>query len=148
MAQIITSRTCLLWALVFTVAMAGTAVAQEVSGDREFLPAGAKLEKLVDGAANDLVFAEGPVVTCDNRVMWSDITFSIAGPLAPNGELRAGNIMEYDPATKEVSVYRSPSGMSNGLRIDLDCNLLAAEGADYGGRRLTRTWRWDPNTLS
>ena len=139
MLQKITSRACLLLALVFTVAMAGTAVAQEVSGDPEFLPPGAKLEKLVDGDANGLIFAEGPVVTCDNRVMWSDITFSSAGPDPKFGELRAGNIMEYDPATKKVSVYRSPSGMSNGLRIDLDCNLLAAEGADYGGRRLTRT---------
>ena len=47
--------------------------------------------------------------------------------------------MQYNPTSEEVSVFRSPSGMSNGLRIDLNCNLLAAEGADYGGRRLTRT---------
>jgi gluconolactonase len=120
------------------VGLATMAQAADPVGDREFLPAGAKLEKLVDGKANDLIFAEGPVVTCDNRVLWSDITFSSA-PKAPNGEVRAGNIMEYDIRTRKVSVFRSPSGMSNGLRIDLDCNLLAAEGADYGGQRLTRT---------
>src|SRR5436190_2137359 len=40
-----------------------------------------------------------------------------------------------DPAT----VFRAPSGMSNGLKFDADGNLLAAEGADYGGRRVTRT---------
>lgn len=120
------------------VSMAGAAVAADAVGDPEFLPRGAKLEKLVDGNAHDLIFAEGPVVTCDDRVLWSDITFSSA-PRAPNGEIRAGNIMEYNPRTRQVSVFRSPSGMSNGLRIDLDCNLLVAEGADYGGQRLTRT---------
>ena len=130
-------------ALTASLTLAGTAVLAMShgggpSGDPAFLPEGATLETLVDGEANDLIFAEGPVVTCDGRVLWSDITFSSAAN-APNGELRAGNIMEYDPRTKKVSVFRSPSGMSNGLRIDLDCNLLAAEGADYGGRRLTRT---------
>ena len=29
-----------------------------------------------------------------------------------------------------VTVFRSPSGMSNGLKMDLGCNLLTAEGAD------------------
>ncbi|MGI9331595.1 MAG: SMP-30/gluconolactonase/LRE family protein [Gammaproteobacteria bacterium] len=108
------------------------------TGDPAFIPPGARLQKLVDGNEHDLIFAEGPVVTCDGMVMWSDITFTNAKPGA-HGGLRAGNIMRYDPATSAVSVYRSPSGMSNGLRIDLNCNLLAAEGADYGGRRLTRT---------
>jgi sugar lactone lactonase YvrE len=61
-------------------------------------------------------------------VLWSDITFTAAKPVA-HGGLRAGNIMRYDPKSGEVSVFRSPSGMSNGLRIDQDCNLLAAEGA-------------------
>ena len=136
------SKTFYQWSWIRTVAIGISASAvglatmvdaAEPMGDPEFLPAGAKLEKLVDGKANDLIFAEGPVVTCDNRVLWSDITFSSA-PKAPNGEIRAGNIMEYDIRTKKVSVFRSPSGMSNGLRIDLDCNLLAA-----GRRRLWRT---------
>ena len=112
--------------------------AEDPSGDPAFIPPGSKLEKIVDGAEHDLVFAEGPVVTCDNQVLWSDITFTLVKKGA-HGGLRAGNIMRYDPASGAVSVFRSPSGMSNGLRIDLDCNLLAAEGADYGGRRITRT---------
>ena len=112
--------------------------AAEPSGDPAFIPPGAKLEKLVDGDAHDLVFAEGPVVTCDSVVLWSDITFTNAKAGA-HGGLRAGHIMRYDPQSGAVSVFRSPSGMSNGLRIDLDCNLLAAEGADHGGRRITRT---------
>ncbi len=130
--------TALLAALV-CVGVAQEAWSQGMpSGDPAFLPAGAKLEKLVDGTANDLIFAEGPVVTCDGMVLWSDITFTTAKP-GFGGGLRAGNIMQYNPKTKALSVFRSPSGMSNGLRIDLKCNLLAAEGADYGGRRLTRT---------
>ena len=122
-----------------TVTGVDTVLAQtDPTGDPAFIPPGAKLEKLVDGDEHDLIFAEGPVVTCDGMVMWSDITFTTAKP-AKHGGLRAGNIMRYDPASGAVTVYRSPSGMSNGLRIDLDCNLLAAEGADHGGRRLTRT---------
>jgi gluconolactonase len=124
---------------IAALAFVGNAWAQgSPTGDPAFLPAGVKLEKLVDGNANDLVFAEGPVVTCDGMVMWSDITFTTVKP-GFGGGLRAGNIMKYNPKTKELSVYRSPSGMSNGLRIDLNCNLLAAEGAHHGGRRLTRT---------
>ncbi|HYP49268.1 MAG TPA: SMP-30/gluconolactonase/LRE family protein, partial [Thermoleophilaceae bacterium] len=91
-----------------------------------------------DGQKHDLVFAEGPVVTCNGVVLWSDITFT-GVKKGPHGGLRAGNIMRFDPRSGEVSVFRSPSGMSNGLRIDRDCNLLAAEGADYGGQRITRT---------
>lgn len=116
----------------------GAARAADPSGDPAFVPPGAKLEKIVDGDKHDLIFAEGPVVTCDGRVLWSDITFTHQKK-GPQGGLRAGNIMQFDPKTGAVSVFRSPSGMSNGLRIDQDCNLLAAEGADYGGRRITRT---------
>jgi gluconolactonase len=129
----------LLAGCALTLGVSGAAMAQgEPSGDPAFLPGGAKLEKIVDGEKNDLIFAEGPVVTCDGLVLWSDITFTAAKP-GPHGGLRAGNIMRFDPKSGEVSVFRSPSGMSNGLRIDRDCNLLAAEGADYGGRRITRT---------
>jgi len=108
------------------------------SGDPAFVAADAKLEKLVDGKEHNLVFTEGPVVTCEGLVLFSDITFS-GGPKGAHGGIRAGNIMQYDPGTGAVTVFRSPSGMSNGLRMDLECNLLTAEGADYGGRRLTRT---------
>jgi len=35
-------------------------------------------------------------------------------------------------------VFRSPSGVSNGIIFDLD-RMVLAEGADFGGRRITRT---------
>ncbi|BCX19336.1 MAG: hypothetical protein KatS3mg117_3018 [Geminicoccaceae bacterium] len=129
-------------AALLLATVAGSAPAAEPTGDPAFVPPGATLEKVVDDDRHDLIFAEGPVVTCDGQVLRSDITFTTAEK-GPHGGLRAGNIMRYDPRTGAVSVFRSPSGMSNGLRIALTCNLLAAEGADHGGRRITRT---DPKT--
>lgn len=117
---------------------AGSTAAAEPTGDPAFVPPDTELEKVVDGDRHDLVFAEGPVVTCDGQVLWSDVTFTNAEK-GPHGGLRAGDIMRYDPRTGAVSVFRSPSGTSNGLRIDPNCNLPAAEGADHGGRRITRT---------
>lgn len=119
---------------------AGAAVsASEPSGDRAFLPAGAKLEALVDGNKLGLFFVEGPAVTCDGAVLFSDINITafMKGPKA--GEVPVGSIMKYDPKTRQTSFWRSPSGQSNGLRIDRNCDLYAAEGADFGGQRVTRT---------
>jgi gluconolactonase len=120
---------------------AGKAAAQQLerpSGDPSFIPFFPTLETLVDGDKEDLVITEGVVVTCDNRVLFSDITVTAMKP-AKNGALRAGQILEYKPDTGKISVFRSPSGMANGNRMDLQCNLLTAEMADFGGRRLIRT---------
>jgi gluconolactonase len=71
-------------------------------------------------------------------VYFSDITFTHVARAA-NRPIEAGHIWKLDPSTGKAVIFRSPSGMSNGLKFDADGNLLAAEGADYGGRRLTRT---------
>jgi gluconolactonase len=47
--------------------------------------------------------------------------------------------MKFDPKTGKTSVFRSPSGMSNGIKFDSRGRMVVAEGADYGGRRVTRT---------
>ena len=66
--------------LAFFSLLFNTVAAQDApSGDPAFIPPGASLEKIVDGEKHDLVFAEGPVVTCDGMVLWSDITFT-SGP--------------------------------------------------------------------
>ena len=111
--------------------MAGTVFAQDMapSGDPSIIAKGVKLEVLFDGA----FFSEGPAVAPDGSVYFSDITFT-----AGSG-MQAGHIWRYDPKTGKTAVYRSPSGMSNGLKFDAMGRLIAAEGADYGGRRLTRT---------
>jgi gluconolactonase len=108
---------------------AGVAVADPV------VPSDAKLEKLFDGG---LVLTEGVAVAPDGMVYFSDITFTHVAR-ERNIPVEAGHIWKYDPKTGKASIFRSPSGMSNGLKFDADGNLLAAEGADFGGRRVTRT---------
>jgi gluconolactonase len=69
---------------------------------------------------------------------FSDITFTSKCQDA-NGAPEAGHIWRFNPQTGKTTIFRSPSGMSNGLKFDAAGNLLAAEGADFGGRRITRT---------
>lgn len=90
------------------------------------------LEKVYDGG----VFTEGPAAAPDGSIYFSDIT-------ASSKSKYAGHILRYDPKTKKTSVFRSPSGMANGLAFDPQGRLVVAEGADRGGRRVTRT---DPVT--
>jgi gluconolactonase len=96
---------------------------------------GASVELVFDGGA---VLTEGVAAGHDGLMYFSDITFSHQ-TTDDNGVFEAGHIWKYDPATGKTSIFRSPSGMSNGLKFDANGNLLAAEGADYGGRRITRT---------
>jgi gluconolactonase len=90
---------------------------------------GAKLEKIFEGGH----LTEGVAVAPDGLVYFSDITFTT------ETKMQAGHIMRFDPKTGKTTVFRSPSGMSNGLKFDAQGRLVAAEGADYGGRRITRT---------
>ncbi|MBL8849609.1 MAG: SMP-30/gluconolactonase/LRE family protein [Planctomycetaceae bacterium] len=101
----------------------------------EFVADGAQLELLFDGCC---ALSEGVAAAPDGRMFFSDITFSHKCSDA-NGGIQAGNIWVFDPKTKQTTVFRSPSGMSNGLKFDAEGRLLAAEGADYGGRRVVRT---------
>lgn len=87
------------------------------------------LETLFTGG----VLTEGAAAAPDGTIYFSDITFTrTAG-------MQAGHVMKYDPESGEVSVYRSPSGMSNGIKFDAQGNMIVAEGADFGGRRVIRT---------
>ena len=99
--------------------VASTAFAQEPTGDPSIIPPGAKLEVLFDGA----FFSEGPAVAFDGSVYFSDITFSM------ESGMQAGHIWRYDPKTGKTAIFRSPSGMSNGLKFDAMGRLIAAEGA-------------------
>jgi gluconolactonase len=97
--------------------------------ENEIFPANAKLETLYTGA----VLSEGASAAPDGTIYFSDITFTyISG-------MQAGHIMKYDPKTGKTTVFRSPSGMSNGIKFDAQGRMVVAEGADYGGRRVTRT---------
>ena len=127
----------LLAAMVATAAASDDA--QRPSGDPNFIPDQARLERLVNGHKFGMVFTEGPAIGCDGLLYFSDIAFSSrSASVTPTGIL-AGAIWTYNPATGQTRAFRSPSGMSNGLIWDANCRLVAAEGADHGGRRITRT---------
>lgn len=98
------------------------------------VPPDAKLEKLFEG----ITLTEGVAVAPDGMVYFSDITFSHAST-TEDGALHAGHIWKFNPKTKKTTVFRSPSGMSNGIKFDATGNMIICEGADYGGQRVIRT---------
>ena len=95
-----------------------------------------KLMKVFDGGC---VLTEGVAAGPDGFMYFSDITFTSLCKDELGKYPQAGNIWKYDPKTGEATVWRSPSGMSNGLKFDKDGNMIAALGADYGGRMLVKT---------
>ena len=82
-------------------------------------------------------FTEGPAVGKDGCVYFSDQTFTT------ETDMEAGIIWKYDPHRDTTVVFRSPSGMSNGILFDQRGNMIVCEGADFGGRMIIRT---DMNT--
>ena len=115
--------------LLFVLGLPFAAIAQQ-----GIIPADVQVEKLFEGK----YLTEGVAVAPDGSAYFSEITFSHLSR-DKSGAIEAGYIWKFDPATKKTSIFRSPSGMSNGLKFDAAGNLLACEGADYGGRRVTRT---------
>jgi gluconolactonase len=105
-------------------------------GDERVLPADSKLMRLWDGGC---VLTEGVAAGHDGNMYFSDITFTSLCKDDAGVYPQAGNIWRYDPASGETTVYRSPSGMSNGIKFDADGHMIAALGADYGGRMLVKT---------
>lgn len=73
---------------------------------------------------------ESPAVGPDGSIYFSDIR---------RGE-NPGRIYRFDPTTGKVGVFAENSRKSNGLTFGPGGYLFAAEGADYGGRRISR---WD-----
>jgi gluconolactonase len=121
---------------ILTIALAlGAALpAAAQNGKGPIVPPDAKLEKIFD---KGMVLTEGVTVAPDGMVYFSDITFSFYS-LDKGLPLEAGHIWKLDPKTLKATIFRSPSGMSNGLKFDAEGNLIVAEGADYGGRRLSK----------
>jgi gluconolactonase len=116
--------------LILSLGLPIGGVGQEtVIGDTSVVVPGSQVELLFDGA----FFTEGPAVGPDGSVYFSDITVTF------QTDMQAGNIWRFDPQTGEASIFRSPSGMSNGIIFDLEDRMVVAEGADFGGRRITRT---------
>jgi gluconolactonase len=92
-----------------------------LADDANLIPAGAKVEKVT----GDLKFSEGPAWHPDGFLIFEDIP--------------RNRILKLD-ANDKVTVFREPSGHSNGLTFDREGRLLAAEGnSSDGGRRISRT---------
>ena len=87
----------------------------------------AKLELLFTrSAAIEGGLTEGPAVAPDGSIYFSDIAEGTD----------KGMILRFDPATRETTVFTDDSRKSNGLIFDAEGQLLACEGADYGGRAI------------
>ena len=110
------------------LALVPALIGNAASLDTIFAP-DAELKELFNGAH----FTEGVSVAPDGTVYFSDITFT------DQTDMKAGNIWKHNPETGETTIFRSPSGMSNGTKFDAQGRFVVAEGADFGGRRITRT---------
>ena len=118
-----------------TAVLSFLALTNTVHSQTDIVPAGAKLEKIWDAG---VVLTEGVAVAPDGMVYFSDITFSHVSK-DKKGVIEAGHIWKLDPKTLKATIFRSPSGMSNGIKFDAAGNMIVAEGADFGGRRVIRT---------
>ena len=77
----------------------------------------------VERLASGMMWCEGPAYFVGGRyLVWSDI---------PNNRM-----MRYDETDGSVSVFRQPSGNSNGNTVDRQGRLITCE---HGGRRVSRT---------
>jgi len=120
----------------FSTTMAIAADFPAPTGDPRILPRGAKLELIWDGGC---ALTEGVAAGHDGMIYFSDITFTKFCKDPSGLYSQAGNIWKYNPRTGDVTIFRSPSGMSNGIKFDAEGNMIAALGADYGGRMLVKT---------
>jgi gluconolactonase len=78
--------------------------------------------------------SEGVVAAKDGKIYVSDITRP--DEVKPNNP--GGTIYPYDPATGHTAKYMEPSGMSNGLHVDRNGDLIIAQEAEGGRRAILR----------
>jgi gluconolactonase len=126
-------RTCITTLIVASVVWIAYC-ARMTAAENPIVPEGAKLELLYTRTAKlNGGLTEGPAVAPDGSIYFTDMPF---GP-------DPGMIIRFDPSKRETTVFTADSGKANGLTCDADGNLVACEGADYGGRRVSR---WDRAT--
>jgi len=100
----------------------------------QLFPPELKLETVFSGGCGVM---EGMAAAADGRIFFTEIMRSTG--CADSRGVPGGRIWTYDPATGRARVFREPSLMAAGLAIDSRGGLVAAEGADFGGRRISRT---------
>lgn len=117
--------------LVAVVAPGCNLGSKQSNRETQIVAPDAKLELLFTRSAPiEGGLTEGPAVAPDGSIYFSDIPF---------GKDR-GMILRFDPRTRETTVFANDSFKSNGLTFEADGHLLACEGSDGGGRRVSR---WD-----
>ncbi len=90
----------------------------------------ARLECVYERSADfESGLTEGPAVAADGSIYFTDM---------PLGTAHQTIINRFDPATKRLSVFTARAGKANGLTFDAEGFLLAADGADGGGRCIQR----------
>src|SRR4051794_27066699 len=112
---------CFIWLILLVAAT------QAVAAD-SIIPDGAHLELLFTRTAEiHGGLTEGPAAAPDGSIYFTDIPF----------DKDHGMILRFHPKTMKTTIFSSNSGKANGLKFDAQGNLIACEGADYGGRRVS-----------
>lgn len=123
-------RACTLSALAM-VFLCHPIEGQEPRADRPIVPADAKLELLYTRSAPiEGGLTEGAAAAPDGSIYFTDIA---------EGEDK-GLIVRFDPQSGKTSIFAADSYKANGLMFDAEGRLVACEGADHGGRCVSR---WD-----
>lgn len=104
----------------------------DLARQQEFFPSSAP-EPVHTGGCGVM---EGIAAASDGRVFFTEITRSTGCNDSKGAQ--SGRIWVLEPGGKP-RVFREPSGMAAGLAIDAQDRLVAAEGADFGGRRVSLT---------
>lgn len=112
--------------LILPVLSAGFSIQAQTS---RIIPENAELEKVFGEGFS----TEGPAEAPDGSIYFSDQTFT------SESNMQAGHIWRFDPNSGRTVIFRSPSGMANGMKFDIKGRMVVAEGADFGGRCLVRT---------
>jgi gluconolactonase len=116
-------------AMIVAAVVATAYTARMRAAENAIVPEGSKLELLYTRTANiNGGLTEGPAVAPDGSIYFTDIA---------DGTDR-GLIVRYDPKSGKSSVFTDDSGKANGLACDAKGDLIACEGNDYGGRRVSR----------
>ena len=96
-------------------------------------------------AAQFKPIAQSTIVPSGSKpeLVWAEGKFTEGPTLGPKGVILFSDIGErtlrFDPVAGKTDVFREPSGKANGLMMNRKGNLIACEGANGGGRRVSLT---------
>jgi gluconolactonase len=109
--------------------LASPALAQSGKAQTDFFAPTAQPVAVFTGGLGEA--CEGPAMSPEGLLYFTDT------PSATS----AGIVWVYNPQTGQTTVFRSPNGNAGSLLFDAAGDLITVEGANAGGRRLTKTAR-------